>query len=161
MRIGYPMLYFLKFKDLTCNFCAFSHFYLFLGHFLPDLHEILSKFRKNVGLQAYCLGLVLIRSWTSLRTAVFSSLSQNNWEDQDRWYAWTGYSPVRFSVPFRSYEPDLEALSILQLDFVYQHEDNDNSSEDVSNGSNKNIRNSKNRSTNNFSISSRLQQVLG
>ena len=33
------MLYFLKFKDLMCNFCAFSRFLLFLGQFLPDLNE--------------------------------------------------------------------------------------------------------------------------
>ena len=110
MRIGYPMLYFLKFKDLTCNFCAFSRSFYFLVSFYPIWMKILSKFRENVGLQAYRLGSVLNWSWTSLRTAVFSGLSQKNWEDRDCWSAWTGYSPVRFSVPFRSYEPDLEAL---------------------------------------------------
>ena len=110
MRIGYPMLYFLKFKDLTCNFCAFSRFFYFSVSFYPICMKILSKFRENVGLQAYRLGSVLNRSWTGLRTAVFSGLSQKNWEDRDRWSAWTGYSPVRFSVPFRSYKPDLEAL---------------------------------------------------
>ena len=110
MRFGYPMLYFLKFKDLTCNFCAFSHFIYFSVSFYPIWMKILSKFRENVGLQAYRLGLVLNRSWTGLRIAVFSGLSQKNWEDRDHWSAWTGYSPVRFSVPFRSYEPDLEAL---------------------------------------------------
>ena len=110
MRIGYPMLYFLKFKDLTCNFCAFSlFFFYFLVSFYPIWMKILSKFRENVGLQAYHLGLVLNRSWT----AVFSGLSQKNWEAQDRWSAWTGYSLVRFSVPFWSYEPGLEALKII------------------------------------------------
>ena len=119
MRIGYPMLYFLKFKILTCNFCAFSHFFYFSVSFYPIWMEILSKFRENVGLQAYHLGSVLNRSWTGLRTAVFSGLSQKNWEDRDRWSAWTGYSPVRFSVPFRSYEPDLEALFLdFDLEFL-------------------------------------------
>ena len=66
------------------------------------------KFYQNyVGLQTYRLS----RSWTGLRIAVFSGLSQKNWEDRDHWSALTGYSPVRFSVPFRSYEPDLEALA--------------------------------------------------
>ena len=92
------MLYFLKFKDLTCNFCAFSGFFFFLVSFYPIWMKILSKFRENIGLQAYHLGLV------------FSCLSQKNWENRDRWSAWTGYSLVRFSVPFRSYEMDLEAL---------------------------------------------------
>ena len=72
--------------------------------------KFLSKFRENVGLQAYRLGSVLNRSWTGLRTAVFSGLSQKNWEDRDCWSTWTGYSPVWFSVPFQSYKPDLEAL---------------------------------------------------
>ena len=106
------MLYFLKFKDLTCNFCAFSRFFYFSVSFYPIWMKLLSKFRENVGLQAYYLGLVLNQSWTGLRTAVFSGLSQKNWEVRDCWSAWTGYSPVRFSVPFRSYEPDLEALNI-------------------------------------------------
>ena len=106
------MLYFLKFKDLTCNFCAFSRFFYFSVSFYPIWMKILSKFRENVGIQAHRLGLVLNRSWTGLRTAVFSGLSQKNWEDQDRWSAWTGYSPVWFSVPFQSYEPDLEALKV-------------------------------------------------
>ena len=45
-------------------------------------------------------------------------------------------------------------LIILQLDFVYQHEDDNNSGKDVSNRSNKNIRNtSNNSSTNGISIS--------
>ena len=31
LRIGYPMLYFLKFKDLTCNFCTFSWFFYYFS----------------------------------------------------------------------------------------------------------------------------------
>ena len=88
----------------------FSFFFYFSVSFYPIWMKNLSKFRENVGLQAYHLGLVLYQSWTSLRTAVFFGLSQKNWEDWDHWSAWTGYSPVWFLVPFRSYEPDLEAL---------------------------------------------------
>ena len=36
------MLYFLKLKDLTCDFCTFSRFLLlfkFLSQFLPDLNK--------------------------------------------------------------------------------------------------------------------------
>ena len=132
MRISCSLTFHVKFKpliikigwelDILCyifwnskiwraTFALFLVFLLFLSQFLPDLNEILSKFRENVGLQAYRLGSVLNRSWTGLRTAVFFGLSQKNWEDRDRWSAWTGYSLVRFSVPFRSYEPDLETLS--------------------------------------------------
>ena len=89
----------------------FLFFFYFSVSFYPICMKILSKFRENVGLQAYRLGSVLNRSWTGLRTAVFSGLSQKNREDRDRWSAWTGYSAVQFLVPFRSYEPDLEALS--------------------------------------------------
>ena len=88
----------------------FSFFFYFSVSFYPIWMKFLSKFRENVGLQAYRLGSVLNRSWTGPRTAVFSGLSQKNLEDRDCWSAWTGYSPVWFSVPFRSYEPDLEAL---------------------------------------------------
>ena len=93
----------------------FLFFFYFSVSFYPIWIKFLSKFRENVGLQAYRLGSVLNRSWTSLRTAVFSGVSQKNWEDRDCWSAWTGYSPVRFSVPFRSYEPDLEALQTTHL----------------------------------------------
>ena len=113
------MLYFLKFKDLTCNFCAFSHFlFYFSVSFYSIWIKIIWKFRKNVGLHAYRLGSVLNRSWTGLRTAIFSGLSQKFWEDWDCWSAWTGYSPVRFSVPFRSYEPVLEALLSAVVFFI-------------------------------------------
>ena len=89
------------------RFFLFLFLFLFLGQFFPDLNE---NYIKNVGLHAYRLGLVLNRSWTSLRTVVFSGLSQKNWEDRDHWSTWTGYSLVWFSVPFQFYEPDLEAL---------------------------------------------------
>jgi hypothetical protein len=56
------MLYFLKFKGLTCNFCAFSHFIYFSVSFYPIWIKIISKFRENVGLHAYHLGSVLNRS---------------------------------------------------------------------------------------------------
>ena len=97
-------------KIWRATFALFLVFYIFLSQFYPIWMKFLSKFRENVGLQAYRLGSVLNRSWTGLRTTVFSGLSQKNWEDRDCWSAWTGYSPVRFSVPFRSYKPDLEAL---------------------------------------------------
>ena len=88
-----------------CNFCAFSRFLYFSVSFYPIWIKNLSKFRENVGLHAYRLVLVLNQSWTGL----FQSFSKN-WEDWDCWSAWTSYSPVQFLVPFRSYEPDLEAL---------------------------------------------------
>ena len=47
------MLYFLKFKDLTCNFCAFSHFFLFLGQLLSDLNENYMKILRKC--RATCL----------------------------------------------------------------------------------------------------------
>ena len=132
MRISCSLTFYVNFKpliikigwelDILCyifwnsriwraTFALFLVFYYFSVSFYPIWMKFLSKFRENVGLQAYCLGLVLNRSWTGLRTAVFSGLSQKNWEDRDCWSAWTGYSLVRFSVPFWSYEPDLEALS--------------------------------------------------
>ena len=104
------MLYFVKFKDLMCNFCAFSPFFYFSVSFYPFWMKITLKFRENVGLHTYCLKLVLNLSWTGLRTAVLSGLSQKNWENQDHWSTWTGYSPVWFLVSFQSYKPDLEAL---------------------------------------------------
>ena len=52
------MLYFLKFEDLTCNFCAFSCFIYFSVSFYPIWIKIISKFRENVGLHFYRLGLV-------------------------------------------------------------------------------------------------------
>ena len=85
-------------KIWRATFALFLVFYYFSVSFYPIWMKNLSKFKENVGLQAYYLGLV------------FSCLSQKNWEDRDRWSAWTSYSLVRFSVPFRSYEPDLEAL---------------------------------------------------
>ena len=97
----------------------FSFFFYFSVSFYPIWMKIIWKFRKNVGLHAYRLGLVLNRSWTGLRTAIFSGLSQKFWEDRDRWSAWTGYSPVRFLVPFQSYEPDLEALLSAVVFFFY------------------------------------------
>ena len=33
------MPYFVKLKDLTCNFCGFYHFFLFLSQFLSELDE--------------------------------------------------------------------------------------------------------------------------
>ena len=105
---------FLNSKIWRATFVLFLVFLYFSVSFYPIWMKFFSKFRENVGLQAYYLSLVLNRSWTGLRTAVFSGLSQKNWEDQDRWSAWTGYSPVRFSVPFRSFEPDLEALCIIR-----------------------------------------------
>ena len=98
-------------KIWRATFALFLVFFYFSVSFYLIWMKILWKFRENVGLQAYRLGLVLNRSWTGLRTVVFSSLSQKNWEDRDCWSAWTSYSPVRFLVPFRSYEPDLEALT--------------------------------------------------
>ena len=131
MRISCSLTFYVNFKpliikigwelDILCyifwnskiwraTFALFLVFLYFSVSFYPIWMKNLSKFRENVGLQAYRLGSVLNRSWTGLRTAVFSGLSQKNWEDRDCWSAWTGYSPVRFSVPFRSYEQDLEAL---------------------------------------------------
>ena len=57
------MLYFMKFKDLACNFKVFS-FYLFLSQFLPDLGENYIKlFRENSGLRFYKVGSVLDWFW--------------------------------------------------------------------------------------------------
>ena len=101
----------MKFKDLTCNFCAFSCFFLF---YLYISWSVFTRFEwklyQNLEKMQGYTPTISARSWTSLRTAVFSGLSQKNWEDRDRWSAWTGYSPIWFSVPFWSYEPDLEAL---------------------------------------------------
>ena len=129
MRISCSLTFYVNFKpliikigwelDILCYIfwnskiwrATFALFLVFLFYFsvsfYPIWMKIISKFRENVGLHAYCLGLVLNQSWTSLRTAVFSGLSQKIWEDWVRWSAWTGYSPVRFSVPFWSYELDL------------------------------------------------------
>ena len=41
------MLYFLKFKDLTCNFCTFSRFFIFLSQFLPDLNKNFIKIYRK------------------------------------------------------------------------------------------------------------------
>ena len=131
MRIGCRLTFYINFKpliikiswelDILCyifwnsniwraTFALFLIFIYFSVSFYPIWVKIISEFRENVGLHAYHLCLVLNQSWTGLRTAVFFGLSQKNWEDRDHWSAWTGYSPVWFSVPFRSYEPDLEAL---------------------------------------------------
>jgi hypothetical protein len=66
------MLYFLKFKDLTCNFCAFSRFIYFLVSFYPIWIKIILKFRENVGLHAYRLDPVLNRSKPVLGPRSFS-----------------------------------------------------------------------------------------
>ena len=67
-------------------------FFNFSVSFYPIWMKIISKFRENVGPYAYCLSLVLNRSWTGL--------SQKNWEVQDCWSAWTGYSPVLRTGPW-------------------------------------------------------------
>ena len=86
IKIGWELdilCYIFEIQRFDMQLLRFFSFFLFLSQFLPDL-KILSKFRENVGLQAYCLGSVLNWSWTGLRTAVFSgpSLSQKNWEDR-------------------------------------------------------------------------------
>ena len=73
------MLYFLKFKDLMCNFCAFSRFFIFLSQFLPDLNENYIKIWRK------CRATRLPSRFGP--EPVFSCLSQKNWEDQDRWSA--------------------------------------------------------------------------
>ena len=45
MRIEYLMPYFVKLKDLTCNFCSFYHFFYFSASFYLNWMKIISKFR--------------------------------------------------------------------------------------------------------------------
>ena len=88
MRISCRLTFYVKFKpliikigwelDILCyifeiqrfdmqllRFFLFFYFYFSVSFYLIWM-KFLSKFRENVGLQAYCLGLVLNRSWTGL-----------------------------------------------------------------------------------------------
>jgi hypothetical protein len=63
---------FLKFKDLTRNFCTFSRFIYFLVSFYPIWIKIISTFSENVGLHAYHLDPVLNPSKPVLGPRSFS-----------------------------------------------------------------------------------------
>ena len=88
------MPYFVKLKDLTCNFCGFYHFFNFSASFYPNWMKIISKFRYILGLHVYHLGSVLDRSKPVL--------ALTKWKDRDR-----GPGPVRSISPMRSLGPDL------------------------------------------------------
>ena len=53
-------------KIWRATFALFFFFFYFSVSFYPIWMKFLSKFRENVGLQAYHLGSVLNRSWTGL-----------------------------------------------------------------------------------------------
>jgi hypothetical protein len=73
------MLYFMKFKDLMCNFCGYCNF-LFLSQFSPDLDEnyikIYLKCRATRLLSRFNPKPVL----TSPKTTVLTGLTLNESE---------------------------------------------------------------------------------
>ena len=84
------MLYFVKFKDLTRNFCGFYHFIYFSTSFYPIWMKFILKFREYLGLHDYQLGLVQDRSFSNKleRPGLRSS--------QDRSWSWS--SPRSYAV---------------------------------------------------------------
>ena len=52
------MLYFMKFLNLTGDFCGFHHFIYFSASFYPIWMNKILQFTENLGLHDYYLGLV-------------------------------------------------------------------------------------------------------
>jgi hypothetical protein len=77
------MLYFVKFKILTGNFCGFYCFIYFFASFYSIWIKNISKFRETSGLHDYRLGFVLNRSEPVLKDRSFPVFLEKKWKDQD------------------------------------------------------------------------------
>ena len=66
------MTYFVKLKDLMCNFCGFYHFFNFSASFYPNWMKIISKLYQNFRPTRLLSWFGLRPVQTGPRTTVFS-----------------------------------------------------------------------------------------